>query len=187
MVVVDTVCVVVVVAYTPWSPRLPSDLEDSESLETGKAREELRSSPYAGGALTPLCLSDSSNVMRDSLALGLADVGPLALCAEVGVLADKDCLLGCEVRALIVSGALARRGRVKLVFFLLTPSKLSVGAVVIIDGARVVHIRIFNAMDRPGLPCIPAGKGGRLVSACSRAVLDICGSLACRNLSILKR
>lgn len=45
VVVVDTVWVVVVVAYTPWSPTLPSDRDDSESLDTGKASEELESSP----------------------------------------------------------------------------------------------------------------------------------------------
>ena len=43
VVVVETVWVVVV-AYT-WSPKLPSDLEDSESLEIGNAREEVDSSP----------------------------------------------------------------------------------------------------------------------------------------------
>ena len=45
VVVVDTVCVVVVVAYIPWSPEDPSDLEDSDSLETGRARVEFVSSP----------------------------------------------------------------------------------------------------------------------------------------------
>ena len=103
--------------------------------------------------------------MRDSLALDLADVGPLPLCAEVSVFEDKDCLLGCEVRGLIVSGALARRGNVKLVFFLLVPSKVSVGAVVIMDGAKFIHVRTCNAIEGPEIPCIPAGKGGRLVSA----------------------
>jgi hypothetical protein len=60
-----TVCVVVVVvAYTPCSPELPSDLEDSDSRFTGKARVELASSPYAGGEC-PTCVwgrSGSSNV-----------------------------------------------------------------------------------------------------------------------------
>lgn len=65
-----------VVAYTPWSPRLPSDLDDSESLGTGIAKAELESSPYGGGAISPRDFSGSSNVMRDSLALGLAEVGP---------------------------------------------------------------------------------------------------------------
>ena len=69
VVVVDTVCVVVVVAYTPWSPRLPSDLEDSESLETGKANDEFELSPYAGGDIKPCSLSGWSNVTRDSLPL----------------------------------------------------------------------------------------------------------------------
>lgn len=74
--VVETVCVVVVVAYTPWSPRLPSDLEDSDSLETGKAKEVFESSSYAGGAAKPLNLSGPSKVRRDSLALGFAGVDP---------------------------------------------------------------------------------------------------------------
>jgi hypothetical protein len=48
VVVVWIVCVVVVVAYTPCSPD-PSDLEDSDSLLTGRASVEPTSSPYAGG------------------------------------------------------------------------------------------------------------------------------------------
>jgi len=51
VVVVDTTCVVVVVAYTPWSPELPSDLDESDIRATGRASEELDSSPYGGGAL----------------------------------------------------------------------------------------------------------------------------------------
>lgn len=43
--------VVVVVAYTPWSPELPSDLEDSDRRLIGRAKVELASSPYAGGKL----------------------------------------------------------------------------------------------------------------------------------------
>jgi hypothetical protein len=42
---------VVVVAYTPCSPELPSDLEDSERRLTGIAKVEVASSPYAGGEL----------------------------------------------------------------------------------------------------------------------------------------
>lgn len=50
VVVVWMVCVVVVVvAYTPWSPELPSDLEDSDRRFTGRANVEVASSPYAGG------------------------------------------------------------------------------------------------------------------------------------------
>ncbi len=50
VVVVWMVCVVVVVvAYTPWSPELPSDLEDSDRRFTGSANVEVASSPYAGG------------------------------------------------------------------------------------------------------------------------------------------
>lgn len=45
VVVVDIVCVVVVWAYTEWSPALASDLDDSESLEMGMARDEVDSSP----------------------------------------------------------------------------------------------------------------------------------------------
>lgn len=45
VVVVETVCVVVVVAYAIVSPLLPSEREDSESREMGRAREELLSSP----------------------------------------------------------------------------------------------------------------------------------------------
>ena len=41
----------VVVAYTPCSPELPSDLEDSERRLTGIAKVEVASSPYAGGEL----------------------------------------------------------------------------------------------------------------------------------------
>ena len=40
---------VVVVAYTPWSPELPSDLDDSDKRLIGRANVELASSPYAGG------------------------------------------------------------------------------------------------------------------------------------------
>ena len=39
------VCVVVVWAYTECSPALASDLEDSDSLEIGMARDEVDSSP----------------------------------------------------------------------------------------------------------------------------------------------
>ena len=42
---VDTVCVVVVVAKTACSPELASDREESETLETGRANAELASSP----------------------------------------------------------------------------------------------------------------------------------------------
>lgn len=62
-----TVCVVVVVvAYTPWSPELPSDLEDSDNRFTGRAKVELASSPYAGGEGAPCVAgrSGSSNVTR---------------------------------------------------------------------------------------------------------------------------
>jgi hypothetical protein len=46
VVVVDMVCVVVVVwAYTECSPALASDLEDSDSLEIGMARDEVDTSP----------------------------------------------------------------------------------------------------------------------------------------------
>lgn len=45
VVVVEMVCVVVVLAYTWWSPELSSDREDSDSLDTGIAREEDVSSP----------------------------------------------------------------------------------------------------------------------------------------------
>lgn len=50
------------------SPELPSDLDDSDNLDTGSAREKLDSSPYAGGApgvVVPLFLSGSSNVTLD--------------------------------------------------------------------------------------------------------------------------
>jgi hypothetical protein len=69
VVVVETVCVVVVVAYRPWSPKLPSDRDDSDSRDTGKAKEELASSPYAGGATVLRNFSGSSNVIRDTRAL----------------------------------------------------------------------------------------------------------------------
>ena len=62
VVVVETVCVVVVVAYSPCSP-LASDLDDSDSLETGRAKEELDSSPYGGGACPVRDLFGSSMVM----------------------------------------------------------------------------------------------------------------------------
>ncbi len=45
VVVVDTVCVVVVVLNAIRSPKLPSDLDDSESLVSGMASDELDSSP----------------------------------------------------------------------------------------------------------------------------------------------
>ena len=82
--------------------------------------------------------------MRDSLALGFADVDPLLLWAEIGVVAARDCLEGFEVRAFIVSGAFARRGRVELCFFLLIASRASVGAVVMMDGAAQ-SVRFPNA------------------------------------------
>lgn len=66
VVVVETVWVVVVVAKTPLSPELRSDLEDSESLETGNANAEFDSSPYGGGFIAFLNLSGSSNVTRDA-------------------------------------------------------------------------------------------------------------------------
>ena len=44
---------------------LPSDRDESESLETGKANEEFNSSPYGGGAVGPLAFSASSKVIRD--------------------------------------------------------------------------------------------------------------------------
>ena len=67
VVVVEKVCVVVVVVpYTPFSAPLASDLEDSESLETGKANEEFDSSPYAGGATKARSLPGSSKVTRDA-------------------------------------------------------------------------------------------------------------------------
>jgi hypothetical protein len=69
VVVVETVCVVVVVAYTPWSPRLPSDRDDSDSRDTGNAKVDPVSSPYAGGATVLRNFSGSSNVMRDTRAL----------------------------------------------------------------------------------------------------------------------
>lgn len=50
VVVVEIVWVVVVAAYTWGSLLLPSDLDDSDSLSTGNARDEFDSSPYAGGA-----------------------------------------------------------------------------------------------------------------------------------------
>lgn len=76
VVVVETVWVVVVVAYSPCSPESPSEREDSDSRETGKASVEFVSSPYAGGGAEPLCLSGSSNVIRDARALGLFDEKP---------------------------------------------------------------------------------------------------------------
>jgi len=106
VVVVETVCVVVVVAYKPWSPRLASDLEDSDSLESGRANEVLESSPYAGGAAKPLSLSGSSKVMRDSLALGFADVGPPVFWPESDALSDNDCCDGLDRRDLWGSGFL---------------------------------------------------------------------------------
>ena len=69
VVVVETVCVVVVVAKTPWSPELPSDLEDSDIRDSGNARAEFVSSPYAGGAGGTDCdargLFDPSRVARE--------------------------------------------------------------------------------------------------------------------------
>lgn len=50
VVVVETVCVVVVSAYIPWSPELASDREDSEIRDGGNGRDVLDASPYAGGA-----------------------------------------------------------------------------------------------------------------------------------------
>lgn len=96
VVVVETVCVVVVVAYTPWSARLPSDLEDSESLEIGKAKDVFESSPYAGGAARPLNLSGSSKVMRESLALGIADAEAPVFRPELDALSDNDCFEGLD-------------------------------------------------------------------------------------------
>ena len=66
VVVVETVWVVVVEAYRACSPRLPSDRDDSESLEIGKASDEFDSSPYGGGPWSPLAFSGSCMVTRDS-------------------------------------------------------------------------------------------------------------------------
>jgi hypothetical protein len=133
VVVVDTVCVVVVVAYTPWSPRLPSDLEDSESLVIGKAKEEFELSPYAGGALSPWNLSGPSNVIRDSRALRL--VNPDSPVFWPAFMSDRDRFDGLGESDSGISGALWRRGSVNVDFFFGAVSKLSVGAVVMIDGA----------------------------------------------------
>lgn len=45
------VCVVVVVAYVTCSPELLSPAEETERRSTGRAKAELDSSPYAGGAV----------------------------------------------------------------------------------------------------------------------------------------
>ncbi len=63
VVVVWTVCVVVVVLPYTRSPELASDLEDSESLVTGRARLDVWSSPYAGGALDELGRFNGSSGM----------------------------------------------------------------------------------------------------------------------------
>ena len=118
VVVVETVWVVVVVdANTPFSPKLPSDLEDSDTRDTGKARAEEDSSPYGGGA-TPPFLRDSSNVARAA-----SKLFPPLLDSLFGPLDRKGILLN-------VCG-----GDSNCLPFLF-PTRLSiVGAVVIMEGA----------------------------------------------------
>ena len=135
MVVVETVWVVVVVVYTPWSPTLPSDLDDSDNLEgkTGNANVEFVSSPYAGGPLVSRDRSCCSKVIRDARASSFPWLRSLL-----------DFLFESDTRGLVESdpggsGVLRRRGKVNVDFFFWVLSKGSttgaVGAVVMIAGA----------------------------------------------------
>ena len=71
--------------------------------------------------------------MRDSLALGFAEVGPPEIWPEFT--SDSDWLDGLGEGNLSISGALWRRGRLNVDFFFGATSRLSVGAVVMMDGA----------------------------------------------------
>ena len=66
----------------------------------------MKSSPYAGGAVNPLDLSGSSKVIRDSLALELANVGPSVFGFEVDAISDIEVLEALEGRVLINSDGL---------------------------------------------------------------------------------
>ena len=70
VVVVEMVCVVVVLAKTWWSPELSSDREDSESLVTGMASDDVDSSPYAGGAIARRPVLGRGSRSKDVVFLG---------------------------------------------------------------------------------------------------------------------
>ena len=83
--------------------------------------------------------------MRDSLALGFAEVGPPATWPEFT--SDSDWFDGLGESDLGISGALWRRGSVNVAFFSGATSKLSVGAVVMMDGA-VPYISIEGSFGK---------------------------------------
>lgn len=137
MVVVWIVCVVVVVdAYTPWSPELPSDLEDSDNLFTGSAKVDEASSPYAGGKFP--CVTGLSGSSKVTLAL-LPD----------GAVSDMVFLLSFLSFLVSFAGAsrgisvenFPRPGNLTLDFFFVGWALLIsiVGAVVIISGAMMCY------------------------------------------------
>lgn len=159
VVVVWTVCVVVVVvAYTPCSPELASDLEDSESLFTGRANAEDASSPYAGGEPPlPWVIGrfGSSKVTR-LLLLG-PDSDMVFLRSFLESISMSDVSSGCDgggcscgfARLLFTAVDLVRPGSLTRDFFFIgrPPLKSMVGAVVIISGAG-----ILSALCQEGRP-----------------------------------
>lgn len=159
VVVVWTVCVVVVVvAYTPCSPELASDLEDSESLFTGRANAEDASSPYAGGEPPlPWVIGrfGSSKVTRDLLLGPDSDIVFLRSFFESNSISDvsSGCdggSSGCFARLLFTTVDLVRPGSLTRDFFLLgrPPLKSMVGAVVIISGAGMLSARCQEGRPR---------------------------------------
>lgn len=92
----------------------------------GKAREELESSPYAGGEVNPLN-AGSSKVMRESLALEFA---PL-----IEAIPEREVFERLEETVPVNSDGLWRRGSVNSEFLVRIASRLSRGAVVTMEGA----------------------------------------------------
>lgn len=148
----------VVLAYTPWSPELPSDLEDSDSLLTGKARVECASSPYAGGEC-PTCVcgrSGSSKVTLPFVPDGAVSVIVFLLSFFV-ILIDLGTSRGVSIGA---EEDLARLVIAILDFFLIGLLELMsiVGAVVIISGAAF-SVSMFISWIR-GTQVLRVGRGG---------------------------
>ncbi len=71
-----------VLAKTWWSPELSSDRDDSESLVTGIASEDVDSSPYAGGAIARRPVFGRGNRSKDVVFLGSPDCDEAASPSE---------------------------------------------------------------------------------------------------------